>query len=247
MRDRMLYDIVPAAGAPTMAAPSIPSAQRDTRRFDGGATLASAIDGWIECAVLLAGRGLQIRQFLHIDAGRPAAPAVHNLADVVVRDPRVVYTDHDPRVAAAGARQLPAGGCGRVRFLHVDLTTAGSSALDDVRAVLDPRQPVAVIVPPRAGQRGPQGYEAVRKLVAGLPAGSLLALAAATADAMPRAERRAREAVGASPHWYSYAQVERLFDGLDLLPPGVLPVRRWTSTHHATQMPLAWAALGRRP
>ncbi len=243
----MLYDTVPAADAPTMAAPAAPGTHRDTRRFDGGGTLSAAIDGWIECAVLLAGRGLQIRQFLHVDAGRLAAPAVHDLADVVVRDPQVVYTDHDPRVAADGVAQLPAGGSCRVRFLHADLTTAGSSALDDVRAVLDPRQPIAVIVPPRTGQRGPQGYEAARQLVAGLPAGSLLALAAATADAMPRAERHAREAAGASPHWYSYAQVERLFDGLDLLPPGVLPVRRWTSTHSATQTPLAWAALGRRP
>lgn len=232
------------AGTTTVGLPAIGRAhEMGACRYDS-VTLEAAVAGWIECAVLLAGRGLQIGQFLCVDAGLIVEPGVHDLAWVVARDVRTVYTDHARRIAAAGGRQLSGEDPGRVRYLHVDLTGSGAHALDPVWAVLDPGRPVAVIVTPRTGRRGPRTYQVVRQLVAGLPSGSLLALAAA--DRPARGGRGPGEAV-TPPPGYCHEEVYGFFDGLDLLAPGVLPVWRWTHGPAAGRATLAWAGIGRRP
>ncbi|GAB7040426.1 MULTISPECIES: SAM-dependent methyltransferase [Catenuloplanes] len=242
----MLYDTVSVAAGTTVAH-SIMGTRGGAGVYQhDSVTPEAAVADWIECAVLLAGRGLQISQFLCVDAGLITEPAVHDLARVVARDVRVTYTDHVRNVAAVGGLQLSGEDPGQVRYLHANPATSDVHAFDPAWDVLDPDRPVAVIVPPRAGQRGPRTYQVMRQLVAGLPSGSLLALAAATTDRPACAERGRGEAVTPSGD-YSLDQVHRLFDGLDLLGPGVLPVWRWTCGPRAGRATLAWAGLGRRP
>jgi hypothetical protein len=47
----------------------------------------------------------------------------------------------------------------------------------------------------------------------------------------------------------SQAEVSRFFDGLDLLPPGVVPVPRWRPADEpeASAPTMAWAGMARSP
>src|ERR687887_2030914 len=88
-----------------------------------------------------------IRQFLDIGTGIPAANNVHEVAQSIAPDSRVVYVDNDPIVLAHAQRMLastPAGGA--TTYIHADLRDPGAIlGHPDLRATLDLTQPVALM------------------------------------------------------------------------------------------------------
>jgi hypothetical protein len=68
---------------------------------------------------LAAERG--IRQFLDVGTGIPTSPNVHEIAQEIAPDARVVYVDNDPIVLAHARHRLNGTPDGRIAYIHANL------------------------------------------------------------------------------------------------------------------------------
>jgi hypothetical protein len=166
-----------------------------------------------------------IRQFLDIGAGLPTMNSVHEVAQAVAPDSRVVYVDNDP-VVLAHARNMLHGLPGTAITNH-DLRDPGAITGDPgVRALLDFGQPVAVLLIAVlhfiADADDPAGI--VAALMAATPPGSCLVISHLTADHYTHADGVQDIYADTTPglHLRSRAAVAAMFGGLPLLPPGEL-------------------------
>jgi hypothetical protein len=192
-----------------------------------------------------------IRQFLDIGTGIPAADNVHEVAQAIDPNARVVYVDNDPIVLAHAHRLLsntPHGAT--TAYLHADLRQP-DGILDhpDLRTTLDLDKPVALmlisVVPFLTDSDDPYGK--IARLTGALAPGSHLAIshgttdflsadAAAKFEAMARREgARSRE----SGQMRSRAAFARFFDGMELVPPGIVALPDWRSELPPAQRPSA--------
>jgi len=176
--------------------------------------------------------GLGVRQFLDIGTGLPTVSNVHEVAQSIAPDSRVVYVDHDPIVVAHGRDLLH--GCDRTAIIEQDLRApAGILADPSLRALVDFGKPVAVllaaILPYLSDDEDP--YGSVDFLMSAVPVGSYLVVSHFTADSDPRANVAALEYLKAtsSVHSRTRAQVAKFFAGHDLIDPGEVV---WTSQWH---------------
>jgi len=218
--DRIQGDAVAAAF------PGIRIAAQENRRF-----LRRAVTYLVEEA--------GIRQFLDIGTGIPAADNVHEVAQSLAPESRVVYVDNDP-IVLAHARQLLAGTTddGATAYLHADLREPEAILNHpDLRKTLDLSQPITLMLIWVAhlleDSEGP--YEHLATLTSALPPGSYLVMSHATADFMPAevkdkhdamAERelpRSRDAF----QFRDKAAFGRFFDGMDLVSPGIVSISEW--------------------
>jgi hypothetical protein len=62
-----------------------------------------------------------LRQFLDIGTGMPAGSNIHEVAQSVAPESRVVYVDHDPIVLSHARALLISGSEGRTDFIEADL------------------------------------------------------------------------------------------------------------------------------
>jgi len=174
-----------------------------------------------------------IRQFLDIGTGLPTPPNVHEVAQGVVPDARIVYTDNDPIVLAHARALLASSRAGRTAYIDADLRDPDSIlSAPGLRETLDLSQPTAVllfaIMHFITDQDGP--YDIVSRLLDALPAGSYLAMSHVTGDFDPQAWAEvtavyAKNGMALRPR--SRPEVEHFFTGLDLAEPGVVSVPRW--------------------
>ncbi|WP_371534900.1 SAM-dependent methyltransferase [Streptomyces sp. NBC_00466] len=173
--------------------------------------------------------GSGVRQILDIGTGLPTSPNVHETAQEVAQDVRIAYVDNDPIVNAHANALLSRSGATSV--VLADLRDP-RAILDhpDIRRVIDFDEPVAVLLiailhfltdAEKPGQ-------VVATLRDALPAGSFLVLSHATSDF---ADRSAAQAVynnaTATLNLRSRAEVERFFDGFELIGPGLAQVPFW--------------------
>ncbi|MFI6639223.1 SAM-dependent methyltransferase [Streptomyces sp. NPDC050504] len=173
-----------------------------------------------------------IRQFLDIGTGLPSADNTHEVAQRVAPDSRVVYVDNDPLVLAHARALLTSAPEGRTAYLDADLRDTGT-ILERAAKTLDFGEPVALML---LGvvifvEDDEESYAVVRALLDALPSGSHLVLShTITSPAMPDVD-------AAVAFWNEHGTprltqrtpgaVERYFDGLDLLEPGVVSCSRW--------------------
>jgi len=170
-----------------------------------------------------------VRQFLDIGTGIPTSPNVHEVAQAADPGARVVYVDNDPIVLAHASSLLQ----GRTAYVDADLRDAERLLeAPGLRSTLDLRRPVALMLVAvlHFVEDDDKPYDAVRRLVEALPAGSFLALSHLTGDFDPAAWERvaavyARE--GVAMRVRSRAEIAGFFDGLELLEPGLTVVTRW--------------------
>jgi SAM-dependent methyltransferase len=172
-----------------------------------------------------------VRQFLDIGSGIPTAGNVHEIAQRLDQQSRVVYVDIDP-VAVAHSRQMLAGN-DRAAAIQEDLRQP-DRILDnpDLRELLDFDQPIAVMllavlhfIP---DSDDPEGL--LSTLRKALVPGSYLALSHGCAEG--RDERTAPvesvyRQVQSSLHLRSRAAVARFFDGFELVDPGLVWGPEW--------------------
>jgi hypothetical protein len=200
-----------------------------------------------------------VRQFLDIGTGLPTSPNVHEVAQGVAPEARVVYVDNDPSVLAH-ARALLTSGTGRTAYLDADLRDT-ETILREAPRLLEFQEPIGLLLigilqlVPDEDKPG----IAVRRLVEALPSGSWLAILQPTADVPSEALRRnMRKAVSrlnsvsAVPTTMrSRDAIRRFFDGTALMdPPGVVQVHRWRPSPGAADLEKnipAYAGLGRKP
>jgi hypothetical protein len=175
-----------------------------------------------------------IRQFLDIGTGLPTANNVHEVAQRVAPDSRVVYVDNDPLVLAHAQALLTSGPADRTAYIHADLRDPGKIlAHPTVRDTLDFTRPIALmlvaILPYITDEDDPGAI--VTRLMAGLAPGSYLASSHLTPELDPEGIHgleRALAAGGVQLTARSAADFGRIFfAGLELVSPGVVPVIEW--------------------
>jgi hypothetical protein len=192
-----------------------------------------------------------IRQFLDIGTGMPFLDPVHEIA---APRSRVIYTDNDTDVMAHARALL--GGTATVRTGHIraDLNDPGS-LLDQARAGLDFTRPVAVLLMQVLGHIGDPARDDDRhaRTIVGvlkdaLSAGSYLAVSEITTADPAAAAAMARYSQDAAIPYHPRdpGQVARLFAGLRLIHPGVVPVWQWRPDPSPfTPPPVpAWGGIG---
>ena len=174
-----------------------------------------------------------IDQFLDIGTGIPSAPNVHHVAQAVIPAARVVYVDHDPIVLEHARDLLEGTAEGVTAFLRADLRQP-RALLDDprLRAVLDLRRPVGLLLVAVLHFVGDadEPYEIVNELLDALAPGSHLVLSHLTGDFAPESWAAVTEIYrrqGVTMQVRPRAAVERFFDGLELVDPGVQVLTRW--------------------
>jgi S-adenosyl methyltransferase len=192
-----------------------------------------------------------VRQFLDIGTGLPAANNTHEVAQGVAPECRVVYVDNDP-VVLAHARALLAGGPdGATAYIDADLRDP-AAIVAAAAEVLDFSRPVAVmlvaILQHISDEDDPYGI--VARLAACVPPGSYLALSHPARDiqaaAMAEIADRMNELIAQKVTFRDQAEVQRFFDGLELVEPGVVPVPRWrpVSEVEAACPTVMWGGVG---
>jgi hypothetical protein len=200
-----------------------------------------------------------LRQFLDIGPGIPNADNTHAVAQDLAPESRVVYVDNDPIVLAHAHDMLVGGPQGRTDYIQGDLRDPGK-ILDKAAVTLDLDRPVGVVligvlhVVPDHGQP----YDAVHRLMSGVAPGSHLAISHIVMDdqkpEMFAVSARLHAAMHATnpPAFRTWAQIHRFFDGLELVEPGLVPIRRWRpdpaeTGYESLRLGRVYGGIGRKP
>jgi S-adenosyl methyltransferase len=174
-----------------------------------------------------------IRQFLDIGAGLPTARNTHEVAQEIAPGARVLYVDNDPMVVSHARALMDGHGPGQTGFVLADLRDPDSILHHPAfTATLDITEPVGVLMLAVLMHLDSweHSYGAVSKLIRQLPAGSCLAVTHLTADYDPAGVARlvaASQQQGTAVVSRTRGEVEEFFAGLELIPPGVVPVTSW--------------------
>jgi len=192
------------------AVPDIVDAMLANRGFHGRATTWIARQG--------------VRQFIDIGAGLPTRNNTHEAVRKVLPEARVVYVDHDPMVAACCGPLIAPDGT--TTLVTADWRDPGAVLGDPgLRRLIDLAHPAGVLMTTLPGFVPDEGdpWGLVARYMEAVAPGSYLALAHGTYDMIPPnmvlAGREALANVAESVHLRSKAEVERFFDGLELVPP----------------------------
>lgn len=175
-----------------------------------------------------------ITQFIDLGSGIPTVGNVHEVAQRATPDARVAYVDIDP-VAVAHTRQILAGD-ERTTAIQADLRdTARVLASPELRGLLDFNKPIALLmvmvlhfVP---DSDDPRGILATYRDA--LAPGSALVMAHGSRDTegMPTSHlhtaRKMYEREVGSVSLRTHDEVQALFDGFELVEPGVVWIPEW--------------------
>ncbi|GAA3201092.1 SAM-dependent methyltransferase [Actinocorallia longicatena] len=216
--------------------------------------LARSTRGFLKRAVHHLAADLGVRQFLDIGTGLPTADNTHQVAQEAAPTSRVVYVDNDPLVLAHARALLTSSDEGKTAYLHADLRDP-EKILADAAATLDFDKPIALLLMGILGHVTDydEARSLVQRLMSALPSGSYLMLYDATNVVDPAAA----EAIeiwnrSAEPPYVlrSPQQLEGFFEGLEILPPGIVSCPLW----HAPSSEIGEAAeldefggVGRKP
>ena len=174
-----------------------------------------------------------IRQFLDIGTGLPTTNSVHEVAQSIDPACRIVYCDNDPLVLTHARALLTSSRAGRTAYIHADVREPKAILSNpEVRDVLDFGQPIALMLVAllHGIQDEDKPAEIVATLVDALPPGSYLVASHLTMehDTDPGGSERVLQGAGVPMRKRASDDFARLaFNGLDLVPPGVVLVSEW--------------------
>ena len=170
--------------------------------------------------------GLGVRQFIDLGCGLPTAHNTHQAGRAASPDCRVVYVDSDPVVVSHARALLSSAG---VTAIGGDLADPGAIlATPELRRVIDLGEPVAVIL---AMVLHFFDAATARRIVAGythgvIP-GSYVVVSVGSGD-QQTGGTLAREYQAGALYNHSATEIAAFFDGLDLIPPGLVEAYEWT-------------------
>jgi S-adenosyl methyltransferase len=148
----------------------------------------------------------------------------------VAPESRIVYVDNDPLVLVHARALLTSAPGGVTSYIEADVRDT-AKILEESARTLDFGQPVALMMLGIMGQLpdsdAPRAI--VTTLLGALPPGSYLALSDGT-DTNPglnQAIAAYNQNSASSYHLRSPEEIARFFDGLTLVPPGVVTTSRW--------------------
>lgn len=194
-----------------------------------------------------------IRQFLDIGTGLPSGNNVHEVAQSVVPTSRIVYVDNDPVVLRHAQALLTSRPEGVTRYVQADMRDP-EKILREAGETLDFSQPVAVLL---LGilhflRDDQEAADIIDTLMGAAPSGSYLGICHLTADFYPEMTELACRVNERQPHaplvLRNRAQVARFFDGLHLVPPGLVQCSKWRpdSECEAAASAALWGGVARK-
>jgi S-adenosyl methyltransferase len=193
-----------------------------------------------------------IRQFLDLGTGIPTAGNTHEVAQAIAPDTRVVYVDYDPVVLAHARALLDSHQAGATNYIDADVRDT-DKILTRAADLLDFTKPVAVTMLTilHAIPESDDPYAIVAKIMDAVPSGSYLAVSHGAADLLDDDTRQGvmgvmGRMVQQQITVRNQEQVERFFDGTDLVDPGLVPVDRWRPEPGTSTIgnPALWGAVG---
>jgi hypothetical protein len=210
--------------------------------------LALANRGFLLRAVrFLAQQGID--QYLDLGSGLPTVPNVHEVAREIVPGARVLYVDHDPIVVAHNEALLAKrDGVVTIRAdVRDPVAVLGHPAL---AGCIDWGQPVAVLLLSvlhfiSHDEDAPGIIARFRERMA---PGSYLAMSIGTSDgADPEMLAEATQTYAGARMPFtlrSRAQIMDLFNGFDLVEPGLVSLPEWRPDFNTDRTPLSGPTLG---
>jgi O-methyltransferase involved in polyketide biosynthesis len=192
-----------------------------------------------------------VRQFLDVGTGLPTADNTHEVAQRADPAARIVYVDNDPMVLVHARALLTSTPDGATDYIDADVRRP-DAILAAAAGTLDFEQPVAVML---LGIMNfvvddDEAYAIVRKLLDAVPSGSYLVLSHPTKEVHAEAVERAMQmwnSSGSAPICSrTPEQIERFFDGLEILEPGIVTASQWRPENDDTTIVTEYAAVGRK-
>jgi hypothetical protein len=195
-----------------------------------------------------------IRQFLDIGTGMPTNNNIHQVAQSIAPESRIVYVDHDPIVLTHARALLTSAPEGLTDYLEADLREPGK-ILAAAAQTLDFSRPVAImliaILHLILDRDDP--YQLVSQLVNAVVPGSYVVISHAASDvdtgAMISMANRLNELMAQQSVPRTHREVACFYAGLDLLEPGLVRVPEWrpASVSDCAARAQMWGAVGRKP
>lgn len=195
-----------------------------------------------------------IRQFLDIGTGIPTAGNTHEVAQEIEPSSRVVYVDYDPVVLAHARALLASNEAGATDYIDADVRDTGT-ILDQAARLLDFTQPVAITMVAllHAIPDSDDPHAIVARLLDAVPSGSYLALTHLAADLMEQQAKEGMEKISKQSMRQQMSirgreEVERFFDGTDLVEPGLVRLEQWRpdGTADGGHKSYLWCGVGRK-
>ena len=195
-----------------------------------------------------------IRQFLDIGTGIPTANNTHEVAQRIAPDSRIVYVDNDPVVLSHAQALLKSTPQGRGAYLDAALRDP-DTILAQAAGTLDFTEPVAIMliaVMHFVGDDAEAGA-IISKLTGACVPGSFVAISHVgrdiDTDQQTEMVRRLNQSVAQKATMRDREGVTRLFDGLELVEPGVVRVTGWRpgSDLEAASPTGLWGGVARKP
>ena len=195
-----------------------------------------------------------VRQFLDIGTGIPSAGNTHEVAQAVAPESRIVYVDNDPIVLAHARALLTSTPEGACAYLDADLKDTGK-ILEAAARTLDFAKPVAVlfigVLHLVSEEEDPYGI--LSAMVGATVPGSYVALTQPAkdinADQVAEGARRYNEHVKVPQTRRTHAETLRFFDGMQVVPPGLVQCHRWRPAPGAAGLEenvSAWGGVARK-
>jgi hypothetical protein len=195
-----------------------------------------------------------IRQFLDIGTGMPTNNNIHEVAQSIAPESRIVYVDHDPIVLTHARALLSSVPEGATDYLEADLREP-LTILAEAAQTLDFSRPVAImlisILHLILDRDDP--YDLVSQLVNAVVPGSYVVISHAASDidtgAMISMANRLNELMAQQAVPRTHREVASFFAGLDLLEPGLVRVPEWrpASVSEAAARAQMWGGVARKP
>ncbi|MBC6458009.1 SAM-dependent methyltransferase [Actinomadura sp. HBU206391] len=190
-----------------------------------------------------------IRQFVDLGTGIPTSPNVHEVARSVHPAARTVYVDNDPIVSAhnrAWRSRQDGIGC-----IEADIRDPEPLlAHPELTGLIDPGEPVAVLM------TAVLHFTENAEMIAGtfrawMASGSVLVISVGTSENPPDRQRSqfadVFDRTTAQVVARTRQEIEALFDGLELLEPGVVETDRWRNPNGRSFPAKTLAGVGRKP
>jgi hypothetical protein len=156
----------------------------------------------------------------------------HEVAQSLVPECRIVYVDNDPMVLSHARALMKSAVGGAVGYVDADVRDP-AAIVAGASEVLDLTRPVAILLLFTLAyiEDTAEAAAVVSALMAAFPSGSYIAIYHLASDLDPEVEDAAgkwNKMMPAQPiALRSRSEIAALVAGLDLVPPGLVPVTEW--------------------
>jgi hypothetical protein len=195
-----------------------------------------------------------VRQFLDLGSGLPSVRNVHEVAQSIAPESRVVYVDNDPVVLRHAQALLTSAPPGVTGYIQADIRNP-ELIVAKAAETLDFSQPIAVMLLAVlhfiTDAQDPAGI--IATVMDAVPSGSYLAIGHHTADIYPELREFAARLSELNPDYRATLrdrqQVTGLFAGLELVEPGVVQISKWRPESSPGEQNAAalWGGVARKP